>query len=154
MRLRSPQHTDREGYAMSIWDDDDIKPDEGSYIKFEVVGDGNQGRIKSIGRKIWDDGSAAPQLELACDDGEDRTLTAGQRNLKLRLIELRPEPGDWISVYLTSVEKRSGNKTLKHFDVVVRSAGAARSEKAQTERPALARATYSPPPPDDDDPPF
>lgn len=110
---------------MSIWDEPELQPD-GEYISFAKVGDVAAGTVKSITVQRWDDGSVAPKIQLLCDDGEEKTLTAGQVKLKAALQEQRPEVGDHITVTLTSIEPRGGGKTLKHFDVVVaRATGAA-----------------------------
>lgn len=102
----------------SIWDDPEVKSG-GEFVKFENVGDEVEGVITAIRAHRWDDGSVCPQINLTLDDGEDRTLTAGQVRLKAALVEKRPEVGDRIKVKHTSVEKRAGGKTLKHFDVAV-----------------------------------
>jgi hypothetical protein len=102
---------------MSIWDDPEIKS-AGNFVKFENVGDAVSGTITAITRATFaDTGTVAPQLILHCDDGEERTLTAGQTRLKIALVEARPEVGDHLKVTLTQIEKRGGGKTLKHFDV-------------------------------------
>ena len=108
---------------MSIWDDPDMKIAD-DYIKFNDVGDTVTGRIIASRIHRWDDGTASPQLLLEVD-GEEKSLTAGQVRLKAALAEKRPENGDTITVTLTDIEKRSGGKTLKHFDVQVVRAGAA-----------------------------
>ena len=51
-------------------------------------------------------------------------LTAGQAQLKAKLLEARPMPGDRIRVTFDSVEKRGGGKTLKHFTVQLKKGGA------------------------------
>jgi hypothetical protein len=106
---------------MSIWDEPEFR-DGGEYVKFENVGDTITGTIVAIRAMTWEDGTKSPQIILDCD-GTERTVTAGQVRLKAALAEKRPEAGDVISITFTSLEKRSGGKTLKHFDVVV--AGAA-----------------------------
>lgn len=106
---------------MSIWDNPEMSVG-GDYVKFDSVGDTVTGKILVLGIKRWDDGSVAPQLVLDTADGE-RTLTAGQVRLKSALQEKRPEEGDTITVTLSEIEKRSGGKTLKHFDVQVARAG-------------------------------
>lgn len=103
----------------SIWDDPDMKVG-GDYIKFENVGDTAVGTIRHIGKKVWDDGSVSPTLLLACDDGEERTVTAGQIQLKAKLAEARPQVGDRIRIEFTENERRAGGKTLKHFKVDVK----------------------------------
>lgn len=123
----------------SIWDDPDVVGGSNEFVKFDKVGDSVSGKVDHTGRKVWDDGSVSPQLDLITDDGEARTLTAGQVRLKLALAEKRPEVGDHLRVELTQIEKRSGGKTLKHFDVVVKKA---------------ATASKAAPVGDDDAPPF
>jgi hypothetical protein len=104
---------------MSIWDDPELKS-TGNFVKFEKVGDSVAGVVLAVKRHRFEDGNLVPQLELNCDDGEERTLTAGQTRLKAELVEQRPDVGDHLTVTLTQVEKRAGGKTLKHFDVKVR----------------------------------
>lgn len=102
---------------MSIWDEPEFR-DGGEYVKFENVGDTITGTIVAIRAMTWEDGTKSPQIILDCE-GIERTVTAGQVRLKAALAEKRPEAGDFISITFTSLEKRSGGKTLKHFDVVV-----------------------------------
>jgi hypothetical protein len=104
---------------MSIWDDPELSS-SGNFVKFDKVGDSVAGVVIAVKRHRFDDGNLVPQVELRCDDGEDRTLTAGQVRLKLALVEQRPDEGDHLTVTLTQIEKRGGGKTLKHFDVKVR----------------------------------
>lgn len=104
---------------MSIWDDPEIRVG-GDYVKFEEVGDKVVGEITGLTTHTWDDGSKSPKLFIATDDGGERTLTASQIGLKIKLGELRPNVGDRISITYISVEKRPGGKTLKHFDVKVK----------------------------------
>lgn len=102
---------------MSIWDDPSLST--GDYVKFENVGDEIVGTILDVSVHTWpEDGSKSPKLVIDTTDGE-RVLTAGQVQLKVKLAEARPEAGDRIKIVHTSVEKRSGGKTLKHFDVTV-----------------------------------
>lgn len=128
---------------MSIWDDPDMRVG-GDYIKFDQVGDTVTGTILASRIHRWDDGTASPQLLLDVD-GEEKSLTAGQVRLKAALAEKRPENGDTITVTLTDIEKRSGGKTLKHFDVKVdRSGGAAAPAASATEEPVtLEQANLS-----------
>lgn len=104
---------------MSVWDDPDLKSG-GEFVKFEKIGDRVAGTITAIRRHKFEDGSVAAQVLLTTDDGEEKTLTAGQVRLKAALAEQRPEAGDHLTVTLKQVEKRSGGKTLKHFDVEIK----------------------------------
>lgn len=121
---------------MSIWDNPEMSVG-GDYIKFDAVGDTVTGKVLVLGIKRWDDGSVAPQMVLDTADGE-RTLTAGQVRLKAELAEKRPEEGDTITVTLASIEKRTGGKTLKHFDVAVQRAGDPAPAAATPAAPAPA----------------
>lgn len=102
----------------SIWDNPELRVG-GEFVKFDNVGDSISGTINAIRAHKFDDGSVAPQILLVTDDGEERTVTAGQIRLKTALAEQRPEAGDHITITFTQEEKRSGGKTLKHFDVTV-----------------------------------
>jgi predicted metal-dependent phosphoesterase TrpH len=104
---------------MSIWDDPELKT-TGNFVKFDKVGDTVSGVVLAVKRHRFDDGNLVPQVEMRCDDGEDRTLTAGQTKLKMALVEQRPDAGDHLTVTLTQIEKRAGGKTLKHFNVKIR----------------------------------
>jgi hypothetical protein len=106
---------------MSIWDDKDIAS-TGDYVKFEAVGDGVEGTITNLERHTFTDDETGekrvtPKLTIACTDGTEKILTAGQVRLRLKLVELRPEVGDYLKVTMTELQK-IGKKTLKHFDVV------------------------------------
>jgi hypothetical protein len=103
---------------VSIWDDPDLQVND-DYVKFEKVGDSITGTILTVRAHRFDNNSVAPQLLLRLDDGEEKTITAGQVRLKAKLAELRPEAGDRITITLTEIEKRAGGKELKHFDVQV-----------------------------------
>lgn len=116
----------------SIWDDPEIKAG-GEFVSFENIGDGVSGTITAIRTHRFDDGKVVPQILLATDDGEERTLTAGQVRLKAELAAQRPEAGDHLTVRLSDIEKRAGGKTLKHFQVEVqRGNGAAPAPAAPT----------------------
>jgi len=104
---------------MSIWDDPTIRP-TGEYVKFENVGDSVAGEVLAITVHTFEDGKRAPKLVIRTDSGEERTVTAGQMQLAAKLAEARPEAGDRIAIVHTGVERRSGGKTLKQFDVTVK----------------------------------
>lgn len=126
----------------SIWDDPDLRVG-GEFVKFDNVGDTVSGTINAVRAHRFDDGSVAPQILLVTDDGEERTVTAGQVRLKAALAEQRPEAGDHITITFTQVEKRAGGKTLKHFDVKVTRGGGQAAAPAPT--PAPAQATQEQP---------
>ena len=119
----------------SVWDDPSMQV-SGDYIKFEKVGDTVAGTIIEVSAKRWEDGSISPQLLLDTADGS-KTVTAGQVRLKVALAEQRPERGDHITITLSDIERRSGGKTLKHFDVKVTRAGSTPAPAA----PAAAGST-------------
>jgi len=102
---------------MSIWDDPELKVNS-DYIKFENPGDKVAGTIVAIRAHKFDDGNVVPQIILNTHDGE-KTVTAGQMQLKAMLADKRPNVGDHITIVFTEIEKRSGGKTLKKFDVQV-----------------------------------
>lgn len=113
---------------MSIWDDPELKVND-DFVKFETIGDTITGKIIHVKAHRFDDNSVAPQLLLdtvsgsfggqPVEPGVEKTVTAGQVRLKAELAAQRPEAGDTITITLANVEKRSGGKTLKHFDVTV-----------------------------------
>lgn len=106
---------------MSVWDSPGMNVG-GDYVKFDQIGDNIAGIIIEVTVKRWDDGTISPQLLLDTPDGV-KTVTAGQIRLKAALAEQRPEKGDHISIRLSDIERRSGGKTLKHFDVQVQRGG-------------------------------
>lgn len=136
---------------MSIWDNPEIKSG-GEFVKFENVGDTISGTITAIRTQRWDDGKVDPQILLVTDDGEEKTVTAGQVRLKNLLAEQRPEAGDHIRITYTSKEQRAGGKTLKHWDLVVtRGTGtpppaAAPAAAAVAAPPPAAAPSVVPPP--------
>jgi hypothetical protein len=123
--------------SASVWDDPDLRVG-GEFVKFENVGDTISGTVNAVRAHRFDDGSVAPQILLTTDDGEERTVTAGQVRLKAELATQRPEPGDHVTITHTEVEKRSGGKTLKHFKVEVRHGGAPAPTPTQAQAPAGA----------------
>lgn len=134
--------------SSSIWDDPELKVND-DYVKFENVGDAASGLILSIRAHRFDDGKVVPQILIRDDaDGEERTITAGQVRLKAELAEKRPEAGDHIRIALSSIEKRQGGKTLKHFDVAVTrgsaAAPAAQAPAATAEAPAAVPTALTP----------
>lgn len=126
---------------MSVWDS--ITVDNGDYVTFEDVGDSVTGVITGITTKTWPDGKTDPQLTLRTPDG-DKTLTAGQVRLKQWLIENKPAIGDTLWIKLREIEKRTGGKTMKHFDCAIQA-------KPGTPAEVTAKATATA---DDDAPPW
>lgn len=127
----------------SVWDDPDLRVG-GEFVKFENVGDSVAGVVNAVRAHRFDDGSVAPQVLVTTDDGEERTITAGQVRLKAELATQRPEPGDHIKVTFTEVEKRSGGKTLKHFAVEVTHGGKPTAAAAVPAPAATPAATTAP----------
>lgn len=125
---------------MSIWDDPELKINS-DYIKFENPGDTAAGKIIAIRAHKFDDGNVVPQIILDTADGE-RTVTAGQMQLKALLAEKRPNVGDTITITFTEIEKRSGGKTLKKFDVQVGAAVA--TAAAPAPQAAVTGSDYTP----------
>ncbi|WP_242908696.1 hypothetical protein [Actinomadura terrae] len=103
---------------MSIWDTPELKVG-GDFVKFDKPGDAISGTIQVVRAHRFDDGGVAPQILMVTDQGEEKTVTAGQVRLKVALAEQRPEAGDHIQITLTQIEQRAGGKSLKHFHVVV-----------------------------------
>jgi hypothetical protein len=128
--------------AESVWDDPEIQP-SGDFVKFENPGDTVTGRITLIGKKRWDDGNVSPQLDLVDGNGESKTVTAGQVRLQAALREQRPEVGDTITITYTSMEKRAGGKTLKHFDVTVNGGGGATPGSVPVTRETTGTSIYA-----------
>lgn len=100
-----------------FWNDPDLTVG-GDYIKFDEPGTTIAGKVLSISKYDWGDGTYAPQLILDTDDGE-KTVTAGQVRLKALLAETKPQPGDVITIVYVGTEPRPGGKTLKNFTVDV-----------------------------------
>ncbi len=123
----------------SVWDDPELVT-ASEYVKFENPGDTIAGIVRAVQVHRWDDGTACPKLVIETDDGDEKALTASQMRLKAILAEQRPEAGDHIVVTFSSVEKRPGGKTLKHFDVTVTRGG-----KQAAPAPAAASMSSLPP---------
>lgn len=96
----------------------------GNFAKWETPGDEIVGDVvgKGIGRDLKD--NPVPELIIRRDDETEVTVTASQGQLRAKLLEARPQVGDRVKITYTKNEKRDGGKTLKHFDVVVKSGGA------------------------------
>ena len=104
---------------MSVWDDPEIRVG-GDFIKFDQPGDTVSGTIQAVRKHKFENGDVAPEILLVTDQGEEKSVTAGQIRLKNELALQRPEAGDHIVITLTQIEPRAGGKSLKHFAVEVR----------------------------------
>jgi hypothetical protein len=87
----------------SIWDTQFDLGSGSDFVKFEEIGDSVVGTITEIGAHTFPaDGDKparrVPKLSLTTEDGEERTLTAGQTHLGRQLAEKRPAVGDKLSV--------------------------------------------------------
>jgi len=104
-----------------IWDDPDLITPS-NFVKFENVGDKVVGEVLAVQRGNDFNGKPCPQIIVRTDDGEERTVTAGQAQLRAKLADPehgRPRPGDRIAIVFTRTEKVDKG-TLKHFDVQVK----------------------------------
>jgi hypothetical protein len=105
---------------MSINWQDFERPTGGDYNRWkpETEGDQINGIITAIRVATMPDGNKYPSLTI--DKGGDKYEVLVSQTQLLRLVaEKKPNVGDTINIIFTSVEKLSGNKTLKHFEVTV-----------------------------------
>lgn len=99
-----------------IWDDEELQVDV--YAKFKKMGDSVSGGITAIGKapSFPDDKRGSkmiPQLVITTDSGEEVLLAAGQLDLRLQLLQLRPKVGDHIFVQLINQPKPGEEKKFK-----------------------------------------
>ena len=96
----------------------------GNFVKWETIGQEVVGDI--IGKTTGEDlkGNKVPQLVIRLDDDTEVTIGGSQAQLKAKLLEGRPQVGDRIKIKLTEITRPAADKTLKHFDVVIKSGGA------------------------------
>lgn len=100
----------------------------GSWVTFENVGDTVIGDILAIRTGTDFAGNPCPELVLRLDDGEEKTLTAGQVMLKSELAAQAPQVGDRIRIVYSGVgEAKPGKAPAKLFDVAVKSGAALNS---------------------------
>lgn len=120
--------------AHDPWDD----LPKGDFWTWENPGEELVGDI--ISKSVDEDfnGKPAPCIGIRQDDGTETLLTAGQAQLKAKLLEARPAVGDRIKISFDSIEKRGGGKTLKHFTVKLSKGGA----KTPAAAPAAAAPVY------------
>lgn len=101
-----------------FWNDPSVKPAGSDYMKFEKVGDSIEGTVAKLGKRTFNEGTADERVAVEVTFVEEGVpvMTAGQVLLMRALYELQPEPGDFLRVTLTGIEKK-GTKTLKLFSV-------------------------------------
>lgn len=94
----------------------------GDFIKFDEVGDQVIGVIKEVREGKDFNGNPCPELVLELDDGEEKTVTAGQVRLKAVLAEKRPQVGDKIRITYSGVSRdaKPGRAPAKEFTVDVK----------------------------------
>lgn len=93
----------------------------GEFVKFENVGDQIIGVVKDIREGRTFNGDPCPELILETEDGEERTVTAGQVLLKTALAEKAPQKGDKVRITYSGVgEAKPGKAPAKVFTVDVK----------------------------------
>ena len=103
-----------------FWDDESLRPAMGEVMKFDTVGDTVTGTIKSLGKRVFEEGTPRERwvIEVVFNEDDARTVMAGQVLLKQALWEARPDVGDGLTIELVAVSNTAG-KTLKKFQVAV-----------------------------------
>lgn len=94
----------------------------GEFVKFENVGDNVVGIIKDLREGKDFNGNPCPLLILeVSDDGDEKTLTAGQVMLKAALAEKMPQVGDKVKITYSGVsDAKPGKAPAKMFTVEVK----------------------------------
>jgi hypothetical protein len=93
----------------------------GDWITFDSVGDQIIGEIIAIRTGKDFNQNPCPELVIRTDDGDEKTLTAGQVRLKSELAAQAPQVGDRIRIVYSGVgESKPGKAPAKLFDVAVR----------------------------------
>lgn len=101
--------------------DYDRYTNSGEFMKFDEVGDQIVGVIKVVREGKDFNRNPCPELVLETEDGEEKTVTAGQTMLKAALAEKRPSEGDKIRIVYSGVgEARPGQAPAKLFTVDVK----------------------------------
>lgn len=114
----------------------------GDWITFDNVGDHVVGDIIAIRTGKDFSGNPCPELVIRTDDGDEKTLTAGQVRLKSALAEQAPQVGDRIRIVYSGVgDAKPGKAPAKLFDVAVKT-GAGNTDPTQT--PAMANTAAVP----------
>lgn len=94
----------------------------GDFVKFENVNDSVIGIIKEIREGKDFNGNPCPLLVLeVSEEGDEKTLTAGQVLLKAALAEKAPQVGDKIRIVYSGVgDAKPGKAPAKQFTVEVK----------------------------------
>lgn len=94
----------------------------GDFVKFENVGDAVVGIIKEIREGKDFNSNPCPLLVLeVSDEGDEKTLTAGQVLLKAALAEKAPQVGDKVRITYSGIgEAKPGKAPAKVFTVDVK----------------------------------
>lgn len=109
-------------------------------FKFTEPGMSIVGLITKIRKANFDDGPI-PELWIRLDDGTERSVLASQRNLQMKLAEIRPASGDRIAIVFTGLgEAKPGKSAPKLFDVQL-----AQGNAPVSTAPAPAPAAPAPP---------
>lgn len=116
---------------MGFWDQSDAKPTAAAYMKFDAIGDSVSGVITKLDIRTFNAGSPDERKAVEITFADAPTVTAGQVKLQQALYELRPEPGDHLTITLADIERRAG-KTLKHWSVSITRADGSTDEVAQS----------------------
>lgn len=97
------------------WNDPEYRTGD-DYFKFDNPGDTISGRIIDISKQTWADDTSCPRLLLDTGNG-NVYVTAGQKQLLQKLVEMNPQPGDSVSITFTGLLPLSGGRTMKEFTV-------------------------------------
>lgn len=117
----------------------------GGWITFENVGDTVVGTVNAIRTGKDFNGNPCPELIIEDDDGEERTLTAGQVMLKRALAEQAPQVGDRIRIKYAGVgDAKPGKAPAKLFEVAVKTGAGNTDPTAPTPQPAPVPADEVP----------
>ncbi len=116
--------------ASSVWDTPNLAPAEHRFAKLTERGDNFSGVILFIGThtfpatKETPDPQPKPQITFKNDaDGQEWVWTAGQTAAIRKLMELRPEVGDWFKATLVSLQAVASGGKFKEIDIEVKKGG-------------------------------
>lgn len=105
---------------MSNFNWDEFKQ-TGDWVRFDNVGDGIIGVIKALRQGTDFNNNPCPELVIETEDGDEKTVTAGQVLLKAALAEKQPQVGDKIRIVYSGVgDAKPGKAPAKQFTVDVK----------------------------------